>query len=199
MQQKRLKLQGFNNLTKTLSFNIYDVNYALSERHQREYIEYIDRTYDAERLTQILSEVAQIIGANILNIAHQDYDPQVGGQHALAHLGAAEELFLHARGEEPRGDIGGSAGCKRHDHANGSRGPRLRELPGLLLRDLDRVRARRRAGAAQLGVEQRRRPTGLRDGRRRAAAGPRAARRPAPASGRARCSACSMTGGTSFR
>src|SRR5690242_1470843 len=43
MQTRRLKLQGFNNLTKTLSFNIYDVNYALSERHQREYIEYIDR------------------------------------------------------------------------------------------------------------------------------------------------------------
>ena len=76
MQIRRLKLQGFNNLTKTLSFNIYDVNYALSERHQREYIEYIDRTYDAERLTQILTEVAHIIGANVLNVARQDYDPQ---------------------------------------------------------------------------------------------------------------------------
>jgi len=76
MQNRRLKLQGFNNLTKTLSFNIYDVNYALSERHQREYIEYIDRTYDAERLTQILTRVADIIGANVLNVARQDYDPQ---------------------------------------------------------------------------------------------------------------------------
>lgn len=76
MQARRLKLQGFNNLTKTLSFNIYDVNYALSERHQREYIEYIDRTYDAERLTQILTGVADIIGANVLNVARQDYDPQ---------------------------------------------------------------------------------------------------------------------------
>jgi S-adenosylmethionine/arginine decarboxylase-like enzyme len=27
----RLKLQGFNNLTKALSFNIYDVCYAVSE------------------------------------------------------------------------------------------------------------------------------------------------------------------------
>ena len=27
----RLKLQGFNNLTKSLSFNIYDVCYAASE------------------------------------------------------------------------------------------------------------------------------------------------------------------------
>src|SRR5690606_29826062 len=37
---------------------------------------YIDEQYDADRLTQILSDVAEIIGANILNVARQDYDPQ---------------------------------------------------------------------------------------------------------------------------
>jgi len=73
---KKLKIESFNNLTKTLSFNIYDICYAQSERAQKEYIAYIDEAYNAERLTQILSEVSQIIGANILNIAHQDYDPQ---------------------------------------------------------------------------------------------------------------------------
>jgi S-adenosylmethionine decarboxylase len=73
---KKLRLESFNNLTKTLSFNIYDICYAQSETAQKEYIAYIDEAYNAERLTQILSEVAQIIGANILNIAHQDYDPQ---------------------------------------------------------------------------------------------------------------------------
>jgi S-adenosylmethionine decarboxylase len=73
---KKLKLESFNNLTKTLSFNIYDICYAHSEQAQKEYISYIDEAYNAERLTQILTEVAQIIGANILNIAHQDYDPQ---------------------------------------------------------------------------------------------------------------------------
>jgi len=73
---KKLKLESFNNLTKTLSFNIYDICYAQSERAQKEYIAYIDEAYNAERLTQILTEVSQIIGANILNIAHQDYDPQ---------------------------------------------------------------------------------------------------------------------------
>ena len=31
---------------------------------------------NADRLTQILTDVAEIIGANILNIARQDYDPQ---------------------------------------------------------------------------------------------------------------------------
>jgi S-adenosylmethionine decarboxylase len=73
---KKLRLESFNNLTKTLSFNIYDICYAQSERAQKEYIAYIDEAYNAERLTQILIEVAQIIGANVLNIAHQDYDPQ---------------------------------------------------------------------------------------------------------------------------
>lgn len=73
---KKLKLHGFNNLTKTLSFNIYDICYASTEAHRQEYIEYIDEAYNAERLTHILEQVADIIGANILNIAHQDYDPE---------------------------------------------------------------------------------------------------------------------------
>ncbi len=73
---KNLKLESFNNLTKTLSFNIYDICYAQSEQAQKEYIAYIDEAYNAQRLTAILTEVAQIIGANILNIAHQDYDPE---------------------------------------------------------------------------------------------------------------------------
>lgn len=73
---KKLKLESFNNLTKTLSFNIYDVCYAKSDRAQKEYIAYIDEAYNAERLTAILTEVTHIIGANILNIACQDYDPQ---------------------------------------------------------------------------------------------------------------------------
>ena len=73
---KKLKLHGFNNLTKTLSFNIYDVCYTQTDEQQRQYIEYIDEEYNAERLTSILTDVADIIGANILNIARQDYDPQ---------------------------------------------------------------------------------------------------------------------------
>jgi S-adenosylmethionine decarboxylase len=73
--KNKLQLHGFNNLTKSLSFNIYDVCYAPAEQ-QLAYIEYIDEAYNADRLTQILKDVADIIGAQILNIAHQDYDPQ---------------------------------------------------------------------------------------------------------------------------
>lgn len=73
---KKLKLESFNNLTKTLSFNIYDICYAKGADAQKAYIEYIDEAYNSERLTQILVEVADIIGANVLNIAKQDYDPE---------------------------------------------------------------------------------------------------------------------------
>jgi S-adenosylmethionine decarboxylase len=73
---KKLKLYGFNNLTKTLSFNMYDICYAKTPQHRHSYIEYIDEEYSAERLTNILIEVSNIIGARILNIAKQDYDPQ---------------------------------------------------------------------------------------------------------------------------
>ncbi len=89
---KKLKLESFNNLTKTLSFNIYDICYAQSERAQKEYIAYIDEAYNAERLTAILTEVARIIGANILNIAHQDYDPEGASVTMLiSELPIAEE------------------------------------------------------------------------------------------------------------
>ena len=73
---KRLKLYGFNNLTKTLSFNIYDVCYAKTEREQKDYIAYIDEQYNSERLTNILCKVTEMIGASVLNISKQDYDPQ---------------------------------------------------------------------------------------------------------------------------
>ena len=93
---KKLKLESFNNLTKTLSFNIYDICYAQSEKAQKEYLAYIDEAYNAERLTQILTEVSQIIGANILNIAHQDYDPQGASVTMLI-----SELPIHEEPQNP--------------------------------------------------------------------------------------------------
>ena len=73
---KKIKLVDFNNLTKTLSFNIYDICYAKTKAQRLEYIEYIDEEYNAERLTKILTDVSDIIGATVLNVAHQDYNPQ---------------------------------------------------------------------------------------------------------------------------
>lgn len=76
IKSDRIKLHGFNNLTKSLSFCIYDVCYGTTKQANKEYIEYIDEQYNADRLTDILKEVCDIIGANVLNVARQDYDPQ---------------------------------------------------------------------------------------------------------------------------
>ncbi|MDN5871170.1 MAG: adenosylmethionine decarboxylase [Nitrococcus sp.] len=98
-QQVKVKLYGFNNLTKSLSFNIYDICYANTSEQRQEYIEYIDEAYNAERLTQILTGVADIIGASVLNVARQDYEPQ-GASVALLiaeeQSGAVEESYVTA-------------------------------------------------------------------------------------------------------
>ena len=74
--ETKLRLYGFNNLTKSLSFNIYDVCYAKSAREQKDYIAYIDEQYNSERLTKILFRVTEMIGAHVLNVSRQDYEPQ---------------------------------------------------------------------------------------------------------------------------
>ena len=100
MDQK-MRLYGFNNLTKALSFNIYDVCYAKTPREQKDYIAYIDEQYNSERLTNILTRLTDMIGATVLNVSRQDYEPQgasvtiliaegsmipVQGETQLAHL-----------------------------------------------------------------------------------------------------------------
>lgn len=47
----KLKLHGFNNLTKSLSFCIYDICYAKTADDRDGYIAYIDEQYNANRLT----------------------------------------------------------------------------------------------------------------------------------------------------
>lgn len=81
--KNKITLYGFNNLTKSLSFNIYDVCYAETEKDKTNYIKYIDEQYNSDRLTNILCKVAEIIGANILNISKQDYEPQGASVNVL--------------------------------------------------------------------------------------------------------------------
>lgn len=98
---EKLKLHGFNNLTKSLSFNIYDICYTATDQQRREYIEYIDEVYNAERLTQILTDVTQIVGATILNIARQDYDPQGASVTMLIAEEAHKSVHTHVSEETP--------------------------------------------------------------------------------------------------
>lgn len=74
--ETKLKLYGFNNLTKSLSFNIFDVSYAKSPREQQKYLAYVDEQYNSERLTGILERLTSMINAQVLSISKQDYDPQ---------------------------------------------------------------------------------------------------------------------------
>lgn len=101
--ENKLKLYGFNNLTKSLSFNIYDVCYAKSEREQRDYIAYIDEQYNSERLTGILEQVTEMIGAHVLNVSKQDYDPQGASVTFLI----AEESMLAGRRAGSRAELSG--------------------------------------------------------------------------------------------
>ena len=94
----KLKLYGFNNLTKSLSFNIYDICYAKTQREQKDYIHYVDEQYNSERLTGILTTVTEMIGARILNISSQDYDPQGASVTILI----AEEAAIAAGQKKPK-------------------------------------------------------------------------------------------------
>ncbi len=74
--ENKMKLYGFNNLTKSLSFNIYDVCYAKTQKEQQNYIAYVDEQYNSERITDIMTHLTEMIGAQVLSISKQDYDPQ---------------------------------------------------------------------------------------------------------------------------
>ena len=91
---EKFTLYGFNNLTKSLSFNIYDVCYAKSQREQKDYIAYIDQQYNSERLTKLLVDVTEMIGASVLNISSQDYEPQ----------GSSVTILIADESKVPMGD-----------------------------------------------------------------------------------------------
>ncbi len=71
----RIALQGFNNLTKVVSFNLYDFYVARSEDERQRYVEDIDEQFSASRITDILREIARIIDAEVLSVSAQDYEP----------------------------------------------------------------------------------------------------------------------------
>jgi S-adenosylmethionine decarboxylase len=70
-----VRLQGFNNLTKVVSFNLYDFVVARTEAEREGYVRYLHERFNSERITAILREIARIIDAEVLNVSAQDYDP----------------------------------------------------------------------------------------------------------------------------
>ena len=94
--ENKLKLYGFNNLTKSLSFNIYDVCYAKTMRAQKDYIAYIGEEYNSERLTNILYHLTEMIGATVLSVSKQDYEPQGA---SVTFLIAEPSMLEHSSGD----------------------------------------------------------------------------------------------------
>ncbi len=92
---QKIKLEGFNNLTKSLSFNIYDICYARSRESQIEYLEYLDDEYNAERLESITAEVTKIIDAKLVQVSTQDYEPRGASVVALLNDGLADSPVIN--------------------------------------------------------------------------------------------------------
>lgn len=103
--EQRIELHGFNNLTKSLSFNMYDICYTRTKEERETYLKYIDEQYNADRLTNILKDVSDIIGAHVLNIAKQDYEPQGASVTLLVSEGpvaeAPNDVFEESPGPLP--------------------------------------------------------------------------------------------------
>jgi len=80
-----MKLVGFNNLKKALSFSFYDFVIAPTAQEKKSYIEYINTNYSAERVSELLKRVVAIIEAEVLHVSLQNYEPY--GASAVLLLG----------------------------------------------------------------------------------------------------------------
>jgi S-adenosylmethionine decarboxylase len=109
VQGQKIKLEGFNNLTKSLSFNIYDICYARSRESQIEYLEYIDEEYNSGRLETIVAEVTRIINARLVHISTQDYDPRGASVVALLN---EEHSVIGAGAPYMKTDFSIPGGCE---------------------------------------------------------------------------------------
>ena len=70
-----IKLEGFNNLTKSLSFNLYDFCVARNSFERDSYVKYIHNQFSSKKVTNILKGICEIIEAQVLAVSDQDYDP----------------------------------------------------------------------------------------------------------------------------
>ena len=70
-----VRLSGFNNLTKIVSFNLYDFAVARTDAERDSYIQYLHEHFSGQRITDILAKIAEIIDAEVLSVSAQDYDP----------------------------------------------------------------------------------------------------------------------------
>jgi len=70
-----MQLKGFNNLKKALSFSFYDFVIAPTLQEKNSYITYINNRYSAEKISELLRKIVDIIEAEVLHVSLQDYEP----------------------------------------------------------------------------------------------------------------------------
>lgn len=85
------QILGFNNLTKALSFNLYDFAVATNEEERASYIRYIDERYSAKQIEAMLIRIAEIMDATVLNVSSKDFDPYGASVVLLMSDAKAEE------------------------------------------------------------------------------------------------------------
>lgn len=92
----KLQLYGFNNLTKNLSFSFYKLHYLHENNQIKHYNSYINTNYNAHKLTALLTDICHAIGGTVLNVALQDYQPQGASVTLMISEEAqAESLVAH--------------------------------------------------------------------------------------------------------
>lgn len=72
---EKIKLSGFNNLTKILSFNLYDFCITFDDKQKEDYINWINEKYSAENILQISREICDIIQSDIISESKMNYEP----------------------------------------------------------------------------------------------------------------------------
>ncbi len=102
-ERDEVRLTGFNNLTKVVSFNLYDFFVARTEDERQGYVASLDDRFSAARITTILRRIAEIIDAEVLSVSDQDYDPHGASSlvlmsdlgHAKAELSGPTSVAAH--------------------------------------------------------------------------------------------------------
>lgn len=104
---EKVKLSGFNNLTKILSFNLYDFSIAFTEEQKGKYLEEISRKYSAENILDFSRNICKIINSDIISESKMNYDP----------VGASTMTLMsdcHGSKWEPFAEGMGGVGVKQH-------------------------------------------------------------------------------------
>ena len=84
---------GFNNLTKSLSLNLYDFAVALDDEERRSYVRYIDARHSARQIEEHLLAMAALMEAKVLNVSAQNFSPH----------GASNVMLVSEQTQEPWG------------------------------------------------------------------------------------------------